>query len=208
MVDALGQRGAAMSASWARRVLTALAVVLAIGHLLFPAASIDAVTVALLVIAALPWLGAVFRAIEFPGGGRVEYQEFERVRKSAQEAGLLAQQAQPQVLTLMDAAQDTGDLTLPLAALRVELERRLRWLARASGIDDARQGMWQLTNDLQSRGVLSQAESSALADLRDVLNRAVHAQDLDPRSAKWAFDLGGPLLAALDRRIEDAKRQG
>ena len=44
-----------------------VAVLLAVGHLAFPAARIDAVTLALLVVAILPWLGSVFRSVELPG---------------------------------------------------------------------------------------------------------------------------------------------
>jgi hypothetical protein len=42
-------------------------------HLIWPDVNIDAVTVVLLAIAAVPWLGPIFKSIELPGGWKFEY---------------------------------------------------------------------------------------------------------------------------------------
>jgi hypothetical protein len=55
-------------------VVTIAAAALAIVHIARPHAAIDGTTVALLGIAALPWLGSIFDRIELPGGIKAEYR--------------------------------------------------------------------------------------------------------------------------------------
>ena len=50
---------------------------------------------------------------------------------------------------------------------------------------------------------LDQQEISVIADLMPTLNNAVHAQDLDARSYKWAIEVGPQLLAGLDAKIQN-----
>jgi hypothetical protein len=59
-------------------IVSAAALFLAVVHLLRPKLNIDAITIVLIVVAALPWLGSVFKAIDLPGGWRVEYRELRR----------------------------------------------------------------------------------------------------------------------------------
>jgi hypothetical protein len=60
-------------------------------HLLWPAVRIDAITVGLLVLAVVPWLGPLFKSIQLPGGWKVEFQELKReVAEKRQEVAALA----------------------------------------------------------------------------------------------------------------------
>lgn len=59
-------------------LVSAVALFFAALHLLRPKLKIDAVTIVLIVAAALPWLGPIFKAIELPGGWRFEYRELRR----------------------------------------------------------------------------------------------------------------------------------
>jgi hypothetical protein len=56
--------------------VTLAAVALAIVHLFVPGINVDAITIALLVLAAAPWLAPLFKTIELPGGLKVEIREF------------------------------------------------------------------------------------------------------------------------------------
>ncbi|BCJ47375.1 hypothetical protein GCM10010168_17330 [Actinoplanes ianthinogenes] len=59
-------------------IISVLSVSLAIVHLIWPDLRIDAVTLALLVVAVVPWLGRIFARVELPGGWKLEYREFKR----------------------------------------------------------------------------------------------------------------------------------
>jgi len=56
--------------------ITIVALIIVFAHLKWPALNIDAITVILLFIALIPWLSPLFKSIEFPGGWKVEYQEY------------------------------------------------------------------------------------------------------------------------------------
>ncbi|MGW7527796.1 hypothetical protein [Streptomyces sp. NPDC054783] len=58
--------------------LTCFGVAAAVLHVLAPGLKIDGVTVMLLAVAVVPWLGELFRSIEVPGLGRIEFRDIER----------------------------------------------------------------------------------------------------------------------------------
>ncbi len=62
--------------------ITLGALVVALFHVVFPKVAVDAVTLTLLGVALVPWLGPIFKSLEFPGGAKIEYQE---LRKAAQD---------------------------------------------------------------------------------------------------------------------------
>ncbi|MFE9171121.1 hypothetical protein ACFYNZ_16615 [Streptomyces kebangsaanensis] len=56
-------------------VITCSAIGAAIVHMVKPDLKIDAVTAALLAVAVVPWLGALFESIELPGGTKFQYKQ-------------------------------------------------------------------------------------------------------------------------------------
>jgi hypothetical protein len=54
--------------------ITAVALVAGGARLMWPALTIDSVTVALIVVAVVPWLAPIFKSLEVPGGFKVEWQ--------------------------------------------------------------------------------------------------------------------------------------
>jgi hypothetical protein len=73
-----------------RIFITAVAIVIALIHLAVPTLLIDSITLALLVIAILPWLSPIIKSIELPGGFKLELQELKKelaeVKGAAQSA--------------------------------------------------------------------------------------------------------------------------
>jgi hypothetical protein len=49
----------------------------AVAHVVFPETKVDSITVALLVVALLPWLGGVLDSVELPWGGKVQFRRLE-----------------------------------------------------------------------------------------------------------------------------------
>lgn len=180
-------------------IISVIAILLIVVHLTWPNMRVDAITLTLLALAILPWLGALFKSVEFPGGLKVEYKELEKKKEEAEKAGLLSapspKKEEPAYLSIVE-----NDPNLALAGLRIEIERRLQALARAHGIE-SRGGMGFLLRHLEKNNVLSSNEKSVLADLTGLLNNAVHGAEVDQRAVQWAIDTGQQLLAALDERI-------
>ena len=74
-----------------RRLLGAGVTIVALGagaaHLIWPALKIDAITVLLLVVALLPWLGGLLESLELPGGYKLKYRALaDKVEQTEQRA--------------------------------------------------------------------------------------------------------------------------
>lgn len=101
-------RGLLRRRRWTGAALTLVATALALVHLAWPDLRIDSTTVALLVIAAVPWLGDLFHSIELPGGARLEYRRLEeRIGAAEERATRLDQQ--------VDGAAATARVALAVA---------------------------------------------------------------------------------------------
>lgn len=167
-------------------------------HLAWPGIAIDAITFTLFLVAVIPWLGPLFKAVELPGGVKVEFAELEKAQREAESAGILATPATHRDGKAGSQLLPIDDPNLALAGLRIELERRLRKVAERHGIVANRHGVGVLLRDLQSHNLLSREQSSILADLLPSLNAAVHGARVDPRASAWAVEVGPRLLAGLD----------
>jgi hypothetical protein len=168
-----------------RVTLTIVAILVAAAHVIWPQVRIDAITVTLLAISVLPWLGHLFRAIELPGGFKVEYRELLQAQQKATDAALLAPVGERQAATRHVYAFESvagTDSNLALAGLRIEIESRLRELANARNIAPKEMSVRTLTNELTARGVLTEKEAAVVYDLLPILNRAAHGASVDERA--------------------------
>ena len=65
--------------------ITGVALTAIAAHLIWPDLKIDALTLGLLVLAALPWLIPMVKSAEFPGGWKIEFQDIRDAVRSADE---------------------------------------------------------------------------------------------------------------------------
>lgn len=181
--------------------ITVVALLVAAAHLLWPDLTIDAITLALLTLACVPWLGPIFKSLEFPGGFKVTFPDLQSAGERAEVAGLLARKGAVAETKFAFERIVQEDPNLALAGLRMEIEKRLVELAEKSGVETQSRGVGQLLRLLTANKTLGHQERSVLADLTGLLNGAVHGAKLDPRATKWAVDVGPRLLGALDELI-------
>jgi hypothetical protein len=59
-------------------LISVSAVAVAAAHLIWPGVRIDAVTLALIVVAVAPWLGSIFESVGVPGGWTFKYRDLQR----------------------------------------------------------------------------------------------------------------------------------
>lgn len=185
-------------------LISTIAIVLAIVHIVLPNVTVDLITVALLVIAIIPWLGSLFRVVELPGGVKVEYHELQKVTASAKKAGLLKKKStKGRKNTKKPAYQEIGleDPNLALAGLRIEIEKRLIEIARSHEIKTERAGISALSRILKEQNILTSQEHSVILDMVVLLNSAVHGAKVGDDATKWALDTGSQILHALDEKI-------
>jgi len=190
-----------------RQVVSLGALLLALAHIIWPQLAIDAVALALIVIAILPWLAPLVKSLELPGGWKVEFHELQKAASRAETAGLLAAEPSQKEVAFSFQSIATRDPNLALAGLRIEIEKRLSSLVEIHGLGSRRpMSVGQALRALAQAEVLTNEERSILADMVNMLNSAVHGAVVDSRAAAWAIDVGPRLLASLDERVSEAQR--
>jgi len=200
-----------MNVTILRYLITVLALIGIGVHILWPSLAIDGITLTLLVVSIIPWLAPLFKSLELPGGWKIEFQDLQKAKAKAGDAGLLDTEVKD-----MDEDQFSfqtvanTDPNLALAGLRIEIEKRLVKFAESRDLKVGRSGLSKLLRDLNGRQLINGTERSVLSDLSSMLNSAVHGAEVDQRAAEWAMDIGPQILAALDKRIssEDIKYEG
>ncbi len=170
----------------------------AVAHLAWPHLAIDAITLTLVGIAVIPWLAPLFKAVELPGGVKVEFAELEKAERKAVSSGLIESDAPPAALKTAEPELVTSDPNLALASLRIEIERRLHRIAQRNGVPERRISVGGLVRELSRRELLNSQQLATLNDLLPSLNAAVHGAQVDPRATEWAAKVGPQILAALD----------
>ena len=190
-----------------RQVVSLGALLLALSHIIWPLLAIDAIALALIIIAILPWLAPLVKSLELPGGWKVEFQELQKVASRAETAGLLAVEASQKEVDFSFQSIANRDPILALAGLRIEIEKRLSQLAKIHNLNPRHpMGVGQALRALTQAEVLTNEERSILADMVNMLNSAVHGGEVDSRAASWAIDVGPRLLTSLDERISEAEK--
>lgn len=188
--------------------ITIAAVSTATIHVLFPALTIDAITVTLLIVAVIPWLEPLLKSVELPGGVKVEFHDLEKISDKAIEAGLIKEEdinnieeTLVETYPFMEIASVNQGLAL--VGLRIEIEKRLRRLADRYGLEERNPSMTKLMRNLADNKIISLKEMSALRDMIGTLNHAAHGVEYDPRNAEWVISNGPVILESLDSKLED-----
>lgn len=149
-----------------RQVVSFGALLLALAHIIWPQLAIDAIALALVVIAILPWLAPLVKSLELPGGWKVEFQELQKVASRAESAGLLAVEPSEKEATLSFQSIANRDPNLALAEIHCLNSRRAM-------------GVGQALRALAQAEVLSNEERPILADMVNMLNSAVHGAEVE-----------------------------
>ncbi|MET8851735.1 hypothetical protein [Amycolatopsis sp. NPDC004625] len=109
---------------WLGAAVSLVAILGAVAHLVWPGLKIDAITVLLIVVALVPWLGDLLESIELPGGWKVKYRDLQQrqdaLERSTAEASSTAQAA------LGAARGEDLPPTMETVRLFAEEYRRLR----------------------------------------------------------------------------------
>ncbi len=161
---------------------------------------LDSIDLMLIAIAILPWLSSLIHRLELPGGFKIELRHVQDAgaKITGQATGTHAPEAP--ALPFLGTAE--ADPNLVLVGLRIELERRLRKLARYASIDHQKPLM-RLLRGIQKEGVLPLPVVAGIQELVTFGNRAAHGATVDPATVSWATDVGPQVLKVLDDRLAE-----
>ncbi len=182
-------------------MFSGVSVGLLIIHMVDHKATIDYISVALLVLAGLPWILPLLRHLELPGGIKMDLKEgVEEVQQLAKQEGFIDSAS---VESIVQGPDDLvyeqllkQDPNLALAAMRLNLERQLTsLLVDKTNIQFA--GIGRILEMLRQRGTISQSEYVVIQHIVPVLNKAVHGSTIDPHSARRIISIGLQLMHSL-----------
>ena len=183
--------------------ITTIAVLLVIVHLFIPNVKIDEIALILLVLAGVPWFAPFLKSVEL-FGAKLETRDLEETGRKAEDSGLVEVDREPQKQKRHIYAFESvvgNDPNLVLAGLRIEIESRLRKIAKNRNIKADKIPLMKLTRELIEKEILSVDEAASIKDLLPLLNSAVHGASVDKRAVDWALEFGPRLLDALEDRL-------
>ena len=179
--------------------ITAIGIIII--RLIWPNIKVDAVTIGLLIVAILPWLTSLIESAEFPGGWKIKFRDIETAVSEAKkipEQPELKEEKEP--LSYIDIFEQ--DPSLAMVSLRIEIEKKIRELAKIRDIPEQR-SLRQMINQLLKKGILEYTTINGLNELISVGNRAAHGAKVDQDVAFWAINNADKFLYFLDRKIQE-----
>jgi hypothetical protein len=195
-------------------IVTVVAIVLTVLHVVVPAIKIDTITLILLVIAALPWFLPYIKGFEIPGVVKITLPDTKAATDKV--SGDTIIKMKPAQLRIKGhvpkvtvGPRETPpfemlhrvyeeDPNLALVGFRIEIEKRLIRLAEAANIPTERTRLHKLVRNLVRLGVVSESVASGLMELIALGNQAAHGASVAPEAAKWMLDIGPGILRGLE----------
>jgi len=179
-----------------RILISGVAVLLLGVHILVPSFKIDAASIALLILAILPWISSLIESVEFPGGYKVTLRDVQSATMKITPMDHIESESSAPEKDIPDQL----DPRLSLVQLRIEIETRLRAIAQSHGIE-GRKPLMPLFRELQLRGILRNPVLSGLQEVVVAGNKAAHGAEVEDDISDWAVEYGPQILAVLDEYI-------
>lgn len=185
--------------------ISLLCISLIIIHAIFPQFSIDSTTIALIIILIFPWLLPYIKTAKLPGGFEISTREIQQLEEvTARSAiGTIFVAMRPPTRRRPPSTYFTlfkTDPNLALASLRLDIERKLRAIAKKRQMDVRRLPLWQVLKVLHDREIIGPSEFESLKMIIKICNKAVHTEKVDPDLALRVLDIGELALRYLDSK--------
>ncbi len=193
-------------------------------HLWLPNIKIDAISIALLVLMASPWILPLLKSLELPGGVKIELKDAKAatekisnlpielsasVKTSASLTGTITRAERPKLQNESFLSEIASrDPNLALVGFRIELEKRLRGMAKRLDIDSERRSLGFLIRELRQHEILSGNVSAGVSELVALGNQAAHGVPVTREAAEWVLDIGPSILQELDNLNDSIPLKG
>jgi len=199
-----------MNATFLKIASSLAALSLLLLHQFYPAITIDAISLGLLVLVVLPWLLSYVKGLEV-AGVKIDLHDLmsatEKVDLKIEPATAHVKlkghppSVQVQPTDESQAALQSISETHPNLALvqfRIQIELRIRALAQSKNLLNARVPLNRMIRALVASDVIDSRTGSGLLEIVALGNQAAHNADVSPEAARWVLDVGNDILLQLD----------
>lgn len=197
-----------ISTSWLKVLLSLIAISAIIARILWPEIRIDSITLGLIILALLPWFSEIIESAKLPGGWEIKFRDVQKAAEKVVEEVSAKTGAEEKKLSTTDTILEPAflhiaerDPNLALAGLRIEIEKRLRTLARYFQVPE-RLSLTQMLRELQKSEILTASALGGLQELIYAGNQAAHGAKVEDGVADWAISYGPVILKTLDKIID------
>jgi hypothetical protein len=206
-----------VSISWLKAIISLGGIGVILLRIYYPDLKIDAITLGLIIVVVLPWLSELIESAKFPGGWEVKFRDVsaagQKVTKSVPPPGgagpsdgspprppspLPPTPPSPASAFLLVWDQDSN---LALVGLRIEIESRVRKLAKEKGMVPSRP-LTELLRQIRQEQLLPEDMVNGLYDLVEAGNKAAHGARVQEGIATWAREEAPKILSALDDQLK------
>lgn len=181
--------------------ITFLSIALLIVTFIKPELNVNNFTVALIIVAFLPWLTSMIQSAKFPGGWEIEFQDVQSAGKKITK-DMFAMQAEEDQTSFLKALD--LDSNLALVGLRIEIEKRLLKIGELNDIPEQK-SLKRLFAELGKRKILPENTLNGLHELVMAGNQAAHGAKVEKGVANWAINYGTQVLSVLDFKIQESE---
>ena len=181
-------------------------------HFIFPEKKVDTITIILFFLLIIPWILPFLKSFELPGGLKIELKDVDKVSDKLQnikglsktsvikendkiqiQHSVSAQEIKKLKISRFSTQEDLDwiesiamtEPNLALAALRLNLEKEIRFVAQTENIDDYNtMPIFKIIKELDNSDVLPKGSGDAILSTISLLNKAVHGAEIEPEVAK------------------------
>ncbi|OGV50661.1 MAG: hypothetical protein A2017_16555 [Lentisphaerae bacterium GWF2_44_16] len=195
-----------ISLSWLKFLISLTAIGIIVVRLVYPDLKIDAIALGFVVLALLPWFSEIIETLKFPGGWEITFRDIQKAGEKVADTSVDSSSSESSSESEKPAylAVANKDPNLALAGLRIEIEKRLRTIARKHSLPD-QLSLIETLHRLRQNEVLTSSSLSGLQELISAGNQAVHGARVEPDVADWAISNGPILLSNLDNIAKDSE---
>jgi hypothetical protein len=198
-----------ISTSWLKVLLSVIAITAIAVRMIWPDIKIDSITLGLIILALLPWFSEIIESAKLPGGWEVKFRDVKKAGEKIAEQVSPTPAPEKRSFAPIDTSEPAyllvadRDPNLALTGLRIEIEKRLRLIARRYQLPE-RLSLTQTLRELQKNEILTSEALSGLQELIYAGNQAAHGAKIEDSIADWAISNGPIVLRTLDNIVENS----
>lgn len=186
---------------WFKIIFSLTFFVMVVIYTFFKNIKIDTTTIILVLMIFLPWIIKHLKSLELNGIGKIELISEEERHKLNEEVNKIENNDKITEIEIKYLSFD--DMKLSLAAIRIDIEEKLKKIAEKNQLNVYGYGISKLSDLLYDNKCIDNSEYAIIKDIIGILNKAVHSrlEEYDLRSYNSIIKVASKLISSLNEKI-------